>query len=65
MLDALGIERDSPNEEAIPLQNNEITGKAFKKAVEWCEKNRADPKSAPDAPEDDEDVSIFGDFAPK
>ena len=30
MMDSLGIEQDSTNEEAIPLPNKEITGKIFK-----------------------------------
>ena len=33
MMDSLGIEQDSTNEEAIPLPNKEITGKFFQKLV--------------------------------
>ena len=31
MMDSLGIEQDSTNEEAIPLPNKEIKGKIFQK----------------------------------
>ena len=53
MLDDLGIEEDGDSEDTIPLPNDEVTGPVFKKALEWCEKNR----SKPDFKSDDDDGS--------
>ena len=43
MLDDLNIEEDSDSEDTIPLPNEEVTGPVFKKALEWCKKNRGKP----------------------
>ena len=43
MLDDLGIDEDADSEDTIPLPNEEVTGPVFKKALEWCEKNRGKP----------------------
>merc|ERR1712154_473072 len=55
MLDDLGIEEDGDGEDTIPLQNEEITGPVFKKALVWCEKHRGQPDYKPI--DDDEDDS--------
>merc|ERR1712025_505389 len=52
MLDDLGIEEDGDSEDTIPLPNEEITGPVFKKALEWCEKNRGKPDYNPDDEDD-------------
>ena len=40
MLDNLGIEEDSTNEDTIPILNDEVTGEIFKHCLVWMEKNR-------------------------
>ena len=52
MLDDLGIEEDGDSEDTIPLPNEEINGPVFKKALEWCEKNRGKPDYKPDDEDD-------------
>ena len=54
MLDDLGIEEDGDSEDTIPLPNEEVTGTVFKKALEWCEKNKGKPDFKPDDDESDE-----------
>ena len=56
MLDDLGIDEDGDSEDTIPLPNEEVTGPVFKKALEWCEKNRGKPdfKAVEDDDESDE-----------
>ena len=40
MLDNLGIEEDSTNEDTLPIPNDEVTGEIFKICLVWMEKNR-------------------------
>ena len=54
MLDDLGIEEDGDTEDTLPLPNEEVTGPVFKKALEWCEKNRDKPDFKSDDDESDE-----------
>ena len=40
LLDNLGIQEDSTNEDTIPILNEEVTGEIFKHCLVWMEKNR-------------------------
>ena len=40
LLDNLGIQEDSTNEDTIPIPNGEVTGEIFKPCLVWMEKNR-------------------------
>ena len=54
MLDDLGIEEDDESDtDTIPLPNEEVTGPVFKKALQWCEKNRGKPDLKPNDDDDD------------
>ena len=63
MLDDLGIEEDGDSEDIIPLPNEEVTGPVFKKALEWCEKNRGKPDLKPDDDDESDELTKKQEFA--
>ena len=43
MLEVMGIEQESNTDDTIPINNNEVTGEVFEKALIWMEKITANP----------------------
>ena len=63
MLDDLGIEEDGDSEDTLPLPNEEVTGPVFKKALEWCERNRHKPDLKTDDDDESDELTKKQEFA--
>ena len=55
MVEDLGIDQDSINEDTIPLPNEEVTETVFKKVLQWCEKYRDVPDKMEGVDDEDDD----------
>ena len=55
MVEDLGIDQDSINEETIPLPNEEVTKAVFAKVIDWCKHDRDHPDTTANVDDQEED----------